>query len=279
MLKIGEFARQANVTVKTLRHYARLGLLRPALVDRFTSYRYYSPDQFARLAQIKEMQSLGFSLDQIRLILERGTHQALLQELLTRKRVEVIQRLRAEEDRLSRLEERLAKVHQEQPGKTISRKEMEMEGKLITKPAMVVVGMRYQGDNAHNEIAGLWGRFNQRSHEIKHILPDAAYGVCIMVEGLPEGEFEYVAGFAVSQIDHLPEGMVVRIIPAYTYAQFPHRGGHEGLKRTYHDIYHVLLPQMGLKPIGRIDMEVYTEEFKDFAPDSVFYIYVPVKEG
>ena len=153
-----------------------------------------------------------------------------------------------------------------------------METKLLTKPAMVVVGMRYQGKNANNEIAGLWSQFNARAHEIKHILPEAAYGVCIMVEGMPEGEFEYIAGYAVHQIDQLPDGMVVRIIPAYTYAVFAHRGGFEGLKKTYHNIYQVWLPEMGFTPIHRLDMEVYTDEFKDFAEDSVFYIYVPVKE-
>ncbi|MCP4423014.1 MAG: MerR family DNA-binding transcriptional regulator, partial [Chloroflexi bacterium] len=42
MLKIGEFAQEADVTVKTLRHYGKLGLLKPAWIDRFTGYRYYA---------------------------------------------------------------------------------------------------------------------------------------------------------------------------------------------------------------------------------------------
>jgi DNA-binding transcriptional MerR regulator len=44
MLKIGEFAWLAQVTVETLRHYDRLGLLKPDHLDRFTGYRYYTLD-------------------------------------------------------------------------------------------------------------------------------------------------------------------------------------------------------------------------------------------
>lgn len=279
MLRIGEFARRAGVTVKTLRHYARLGLLRPAWVDRFSGYRFYTSDQLPRLERIRQMQELGFSLEQIKSMLDHESNAALFCELLTRKRLEVIQRLRLEENRLARVESHLAEAQKQTPAWGDSVKEKMMDVKLLTKPAMVVVGMRYQGKNANNEIAQLWSQFNARAHEIKHILPDAALGVCIMAEGLPEGEFEYIAGYAVRQIDQLPEGMVVRIVPAYTYAVFAHRGGFEGLGKTYHDIYQVWLPEAGLKPIGRLDMEVYDEDFKDFAEDSVFYIYVPVKEG
>ena len=46
--KIGEFFRLARVSVKALRHYDRLGLLRPIEVDRFTNYRRYSLDQLPR---------------------------------------------------------------------------------------------------------------------------------------------------------------------------------------------------------------------------------------
>lgn len=44
MYKIGEFAKAGQVTVKALRHYASLGLLRPGWVDRFSGYRYYTDD-------------------------------------------------------------------------------------------------------------------------------------------------------------------------------------------------------------------------------------------
>lgn len=45
MLQIGEFSKICQVSIKTLHHYDRIGLLAPAKVDRFTGYRYYQAGQ------------------------------------------------------------------------------------------------------------------------------------------------------------------------------------------------------------------------------------------
>jgi DNA-binding transcriptional MerR regulator len=47
MLKIGEFSRLSQVSVKALRFYADMGLLRPTHIDDFTGYRYYELKQSA----------------------------------------------------------------------------------------------------------------------------------------------------------------------------------------------------------------------------------------
>jgi len=49
MLKIGEFSKIAQVSIKTLRYYDRMGLLKPAHIDRYSSYRYYTLSQLPRL--------------------------------------------------------------------------------------------------------------------------------------------------------------------------------------------------------------------------------------
>ncbi|MCB0238262.1 MAG: MerR family transcriptional regulator, partial [Anaerolineae bacterium] len=69
MYKIGEFSRLSRITVKTLRHYDEAGLLRPAYVDRFSGYRYYSAGQLPDLYQILSLKDLGLSLEQIRTLL------------------------------------------------------------------------------------------------------------------------------------------------------------------------------------------------------------------
>jgi DNA-binding transcriptional MerR regulator len=40
-MRIGDFSRLSRVSVKTLRYYAELGLIKPVRVDEFTGYRYY----------------------------------------------------------------------------------------------------------------------------------------------------------------------------------------------------------------------------------------------
>lgn len=63
--KIGEFSKLARVTVRTLRHYEELGLLKPDIVDMWTGYRYYSPGQLQKLLFIIQLKNLGFSLSEI----------------------------------------------------------------------------------------------------------------------------------------------------------------------------------------------------------------------
>ncbi len=71
MLTIGEFAWLSQVTVETLRHYDRLKLLKPAHLDRFTGYRYYSLAQLPRLNRILALKELGLPLSEIRRLLDQ----------------------------------------------------------------------------------------------------------------------------------------------------------------------------------------------------------------
>lgn len=65
MLTIGEFARLGQVTVKALRHYDALGLLKPAAIDPQSGYRRYTEAQLPRLERIGELKALGFRLEVI----------------------------------------------------------------------------------------------------------------------------------------------------------------------------------------------------------------------
>jgi predicted transcriptional regulator YdeE len=282
MLKIGDFARAARVTIKTLRYYAREGLLTPVYIDRYSGYRYYTLDQLPTLNRILALKDLGFSLAQIR---------QLLAETLTAEELRGMLRVKqGESERLQRVEERLEMIDREARASlsdilfcrdsaliTHTIKETEMEPvRFETLPAFTVMGMKYRGNNANQEIARMWGRLNPRAHEIP-MTGECAYGVCLMLNDAPAGVFEYVAGFKVEQYDRVPEGMVVIDVPENRYAVFAHRGSLQTLKDTYAAICDDWFLRSGYKPTGGYDMEVYTDEFKDFAPDSVFYIYEPVK--
>ncbi len=70
MLKIGEFSKLSRVSVRMLRHYDEIGLLRPAEIDRFTDYRYYREDQLPTVCRITALRDMGFSLADVTKILE-----------------------------------------------------------------------------------------------------------------------------------------------------------------------------------------------------------------
>ena len=65
-----EFAERAGVTVRTLHHYDRLGLLKPS-GRTAAGYRLYGERDFARLQQIVTLKFIGFPLNQIKKILDR----------------------------------------------------------------------------------------------------------------------------------------------------------------------------------------------------------------
>ncbi len=104
MFKIGDFARLNRVTVKTLRHYDSLELLEPERIDNFTGYRYYSASQMPRLNRILALKDIGFSLDEIALILNKNLDSEQVQMLLELKHAEIAEKIKAEQERLSRVE-------------------------------------------------------------------------------------------------------------------------------------------------------------------------------
>lgn len=72
--KIGEFSRLSKVTVRALRHYEQIGLLIPEIVDRWTGYRYYTVAQFQKIQNICTLKTLGYTLEEIRDMMEDESH-------------------------------------------------------------------------------------------------------------------------------------------------------------------------------------------------------------
>lgn len=75
-MKIGELARRTGITVRTLHHYHEIGLLVPSFHSQ-GEHRSYSRADLARLQQIKSLQALGLTLNEIRKILDRPDHSPL----------------------------------------------------------------------------------------------------------------------------------------------------------------------------------------------------------
>ena len=96
MLKIGDFSKVGRVSVKTLRYYDDLGLLRPVQIDPYTGYRYYSLEQLPRLYRILAYKDLGFSLEQIGQLLDENLPAIQIRGMLRLKQAEILDRLEEE---------------------------------------------------------------------------------------------------------------------------------------------------------------------------------------
>ena len=81
MLQIGEFSKICQVSVKTLHHYDKIGLLAPTEVDRITGYRFYQLAQIDTMNYIQRLKRYGFSLEEIQSILTLSDNNELKNRL------------------------------------------------------------------------------------------------------------------------------------------------------------------------------------------------------
>lgn len=106
MLKIGEFSKLSKVTVKALRYYDKVGLLRPACVDAATSYRYYREEQLATVRQIMAYKAAGLTSEEIAALL-RGDG-TLTRDFLRQKRRELCEAQAALDRQIGEIDRMLA---------------------------------------------------------------------------------------------------------------------------------------------------------------------------
>lgn len=115
MFKIGQFSQLGQVSTRMLRHYDKLGLLVPSYTDEWTNYRYYSLDQLAQLHRIVALKELGFSLQDIAHLLQKGEGLAVaeMRGMLLLKQREARQEISEANWRLQQIEARLARLEEE----------------------------------------------------------------------------------------------------------------------------------------------------------------------
>lgn len=113
MFSIGDFASLGRVSVRMLRHYDALGLLVPAQVDAATGYRFYRAEQLRRLNRIIALKDLGFTLHQVRSIIDEKLSAEELRGMLRMRQAQLQDRLAADAARLSSVEARLRTIEKE----------------------------------------------------------------------------------------------------------------------------------------------------------------------
>ncbi|MCX5379994.1 MerR family transcriptional regulator [Streptomyces sp. NBC_00091] len=113
MFTIGDFAKHGRVSVRMLRHYDALGLLRPARVDPVTGYRWYEAAQLARLNRVIALKELGFSLDQVGAVLDERVTAEELRGMLRLRQAELETAMAEAAARLTRVGTRLRTIENE----------------------------------------------------------------------------------------------------------------------------------------------------------------------
>ena len=131
MIKIGYFSKISRVTVKALRLYDQIGLLRPKQIDNFTGYRYYDTDQLPMIQKIISLKEIGFSLTEIIEITKNN--QGFLERLMIKEK-EVKSNLGKEKSKLEKIEKYIEGI----------KKEKNMDYPIVIKelPEVIVASRR-----------------------------------------------------------------------------------------------------------------------------------------
>src|SRR5262249_23606403 len=103
----------SRVSVKALRFYDEIGLLKPSYVDHFTGYRYYAAELLPRLNRILIFKELGFSLDEIHLLLQQDLPVSQVRAALQNKRLELADKIAQEQARLEQVESWLSQIERQ----------------------------------------------------------------------------------------------------------------------------------------------------------------------
>lgn len=110
MLKIGEFSKICQVSVKALRHWDSVGLLKPALTDAQSGYRYYSIAQVSDVNRIMAMRAMGLELAQIVELLQARLTSEDIRAMLMLKQVQLRQQIADAAAMLTLVEARLKQI-------------------------------------------------------------------------------------------------------------------------------------------------------------------------
>ncbi len=102
LFQIGEISKLFNISVSTLRHYEKIGLLSPEYTDPESGYRYYGIRQFEPLNTIRYLRALDMPLDEISEFLQNRDLD-LIEEKLKKQKATVAEKLR----RLSLVERKI----------------------------------------------------------------------------------------------------------------------------------------------------------------------------
>ena len=141
------------------------------------------------------------------------------------------------------------------------------------KKEFMLVGMKYYGDNAKDEIGELWNNFAARIGEIKNrVDEDTHYGYDTWTAEInTNGKFTYYAAVKVADDSCIPDGMDLIKIPANKYAIFKieNYNEHPNYDNIVKHIYKEVIPKEGLIINSNYDFEETGK--KDM------YFHVPIK--
>ena len=278
MIKIGEFSKLVQVPVPTLRYYDQVGLLKPVEVDRFTGYRYYSASQLPRLHRILALKGLGFSLEQIGVVLAEGLTPEQMRGMLRLRHAQISQQLVDMQSQLVEVEVRLQQIEREEQISTYDVILKHVEPLLVALVRAILPN--------HSAVGSLFGEVYEalRPYAGEALGPNPEEGgqtlvLCYDTE-FKERDVDGAAAFMLRC--RVPESGRMRIheLPAATMAATVHHGSYNTIGEA-HEAILKWIEANGYRIVGP-DREInlyHTMPIRQDDPSYVTEIQYPVEKA
>ena len=272
MFTIGEFARLAGVSVRTLRHYDDIGLLRPVTVDPDTGYRGYSAEQLGRLNRVMALKDLGLSLTQARRLLD-GITLGELRGMLILRRAQLEHELQEHQNQLLGVEARLRYIATEgtMPADDIVAKRIPATGVVVIAGQAPAFGP----ENIVPVVNRLAGLFDQLG--IQDRVKGTGPRMIFYEPGPDEDVTVYLALPAAEPPGELPAPARYRVLPEIEAATAVRSGPAAGIfPVVYHDLVR-WIHERGYHAAAGPGREIWVNEVDDIADvaQQVFEVQLP----
>lgn len=267
MYQIGLFSKMNQVTVKTLHHYDTIGLLKPYKIDAETGYRYYTLGQSHTLHRINALKKIGFSLEDIKAIIEGQSKE----NYLLRKKAELLKEIAEKTKSLAEVEYYLSEREE------LLLKDYEVLVKEI--PEAIVVCKRLI-IASHEDLFSVMPEMGEIMAELGCVCAVPEYCFNIYHDGeYKERNIDVEICEAVTRLQPDAKGLSFRRVPKIQRAAcLFHKGGYTSLPKAYLALTS-WMENNGYEP-AELPRESYIDGIwnKDREEDWLTEIQFPVKE-
>ena len=271
MFTIGDFANLGRVSVRMLRHYDSIGVLLPAAVDPVNGYRLYSAGQLARLNRVVALKDLGFTLAQVRSILEDQIGPVELRGMLRLRQAQLEEQLDADRARLRGIEARLRIIEEEGTMKTQEVVLKSVDSVRIAE--MTTKASSFQTVDIAPAIQWLYPQLMQNLGAAR--VQPTGYGIAYYEPGDADSSVVIHAGITVSAEPMADQPFEIVDLPAVgSAATLIHRGSMDHVEASYQTLAN-WIEANGYRNAG-FSREFYLDYDPDDAENGVTELQIPV---
>ncbi|MEA1959969.1 MAG: MerR family transcriptional regulator [Bacillota bacterium] len=224
LFKIGDFSRLSQVSIKALRIYDDMKLLKPAYVDDQSGYRYYSAEQLEKLNKIIALKHMGFSLEQISMLIQ-GLEVSGLREMLIVRKSQIEQQISLEYQRLQQVEARIRQIEEGHIMSNYNIVTKQIPSQKVVCKRAIIPSYAHVGELFHTVCGAVVNTNNKFNGPAIAMYHDHGY---------KEQDVDVEVAVPVNLTGDTLEGLEVKVLPAVDEtACIVHKGSYETLSISY----------------------------------------------